>query len=96
MIGDQVLVKMLGREAKVTLPIQPLDLIGLSVRNPLRRRLAQPPVSQPGLALLAVAFAPAPEASLSYAQDLRRLQLAQLRRLDPVEEAQKLHHPQPL
>lgn len=96
MIGDQVLVEVLGGEALVALPIEPLDLLRIGVRNPLRRGLAEPPVEEPSLPLLAIALAPAPEGPLAHAEDLRRLQLAQLRRLDPVEEAQKLHHPQPL
>ena len=33
MMPDKVLVEMLGRETGVALPVKPLDLLGLGVRN---------------------------------------------------------------
>ena len=47
-----MLVEMLDREALVALAIEPLHLLRPVDRNPLARRLAEPPVDKAGLALL--------------------------------------------
>ena len=52
MVLDEMLVEMLDREALVTLAVEPLHLLGPVRRDPLARRLAEPPVDEPGLAFL--------------------------------------------
>src|SRR5271154_4848011 len=54
----QMLVEMLDGEALVALAIERLDFLRPVARNPLARparRLAEPPVQKPGLALLVIA-----------------------------------------
>ena len=52
MILNQMLVEVLDRKTLVALAIEPLHLFGPVDRNPLARRLAEPAVQKPGLALL--------------------------------------------
>jgi hypothetical protein len=51
-ILDEMLVEMLDREALVTLAIEALHVFRPIARNPPARRLAEPAVDKPGLALL--------------------------------------------
>src|SRR5271155_4860265 len=64
----QMLVEVLDREALVALAIEPLHLLGPVDRNPLARRLAEPPIDKPGLAFLLVAARPAPKRPLAHPQ----------------------------
>jgi hypothetical protein len=54
-ILHQMLVEVLDGDALIALAVKPLDLLGPIDRNPLARRLAEPPIQQPGFALLLVA-----------------------------------------
>ena len=92
----QMLVEVLDREALVALAIEPLHLLGPVDRNPLARRLAEPAVQEPGLAILLIAARPAPERPLAHPQKLRRLFLVQLRRFPAVQNVQKHRHAHPL
>ncbi len=71
----QLLVKMLHREPRVALLVQPehaQDLLGC---RPSARRLADPPIAQALRPLIAQPVAPAPERPLRDPQHLRRLAL---------------------
>ena len=81
-----MLVEMLDREALVTLAIEPLHLLGAIGRDPLARRLAEPPVDKAGLAFLLVTARPAPERPLAHPEQLGRLLLTELRRFPAVEK----------
>ena len=81
MILQQTLVEVLDREALVALAVERLHLLGAVARNPPARRLAEPLVQKPRLALLIVPVAPAPKCPLAHSKQLRRLLLIQLRRL---------------
>jgi len=54
---DEMLVEMLDRETLVALAVEPLHLFRPIARNPPARRLAEPAVDKPGLALLLMSFA---------------------------------------
>jgi hypothetical protein len=54
----QVLVEVLGSKSLIALPVEPLDFLDLSGRNPPRGRLAEPAVQQTSLTLLFIAPAP--------------------------------------
>jgi hypothetical protein len=92
----QMLVEVLDREALVTLAIKRLHLLRPIDRNPLARRLAEPPVDKPGLALLVVAVRPSPERPLAHSQKLGGFTLVELRRFPPVQNIQKHRHAHPL
>ena len=81
-----MLVEMLDRETLVALAIKPLHFLRPVDRNPLARRLAEPPVDEPGLAFLLVAARPAPECPLAHPEQLRRLLLIELRRFPAVQK----------
>src|SRR6266404_1616399 len=88
---EQLLMKVLHREAAVRLAIQaqhPLDL--LDRRTPARR-LAQPTVRQPRRAFVAQPVPPTPKRALADPQHLRRLSLAQLTLLVPIEQCLEPH-----
>ena len=61
MVPHQMLVEMLDREALVALAVKPLHFLGPVRRDPLARRLAEPPVDEAGLAFLLVAPRPGPD-----------------------------------
>ena len=44
---NQVLVEVLGREARELVPVQALDLVRLRVRNPVRRHSPKPAIPKP-------------------------------------------------
>src|SRR5277367_5902594 len=92
MVLDEMLVERLDREALVTLAVEPLHLLGPVNRNPLARRLAEPAVDEPGLALLLIAPRPAPDRPLTHPEQLRRLLLIELRRFPAVKKSQKPRH----
>jgi|SRR5665213_2957812 len=50
-VRDQMLVKVLDRKTLVALAVEPLHLLRPVDRNPLARRLAEPAVQKPGLAV---------------------------------------------
>ena len=50
-----MLVEMLDRETLVALAVKPFHLFRPIARDPFARRLAEPPVDEPGLAFLLVA-----------------------------------------
>ena len=78
MLGDQLLVEMLGREVPVA-RLEQLQNPGHRVhRRPPRRDPPKAPVVQPLGPLGLVAVPPAPERPLRNAQNLRRLDLAQV------------------
>ena len=91
-----MLVKMLGREARIALAIKRLDLVLPIDRNPLARRLAEPPVQQPRLAVVLEPLPPTPKRPLANPKQLRRLHLIELRRLVAAQNVQKPHHPHTL
>ena len=96
MLRDQMLVKMLGREALITLAIQSLDLVRAINRNPLARRLAKPTVQQTSLAVVLKALTPATKRPLINAEQFRSFHLIEFRRLIATQNAQKPHHTNPL
>jgi hypothetical protein len=51
-ILDEMLVEMLDRKTLVALAVEPLHFLRPVRRNPPARRLAEPAVQKPGLALL--------------------------------------------
>ena len=59
-------------------------------RNPPARRLAEPPVDEPGLAVLLVSPRPAPERPLAHPEQLGRLRLVELRRFPAVKKLKNL------
>ena len=65
-----MLEEVLDGEALVAFAIKRLHLLRPIDRNPLARRLAEPPVKKPRLALLVVAVPPAPERPLAHSQKL--------------------------
>ena len=81
-----MLVEMLDRETLVALAIKPLHFLRPVDRNPLARRLAEPPVDEPGLAFVLVAARPAPECPLAHPEQLRRLLRIELRRFPAVQK----------
>jgi hypothetical protein len=91
-LRHQMLVKMLGREALITLAIQSFDLMFAINRNPLARRLAEPTIQQTRLAVVLKALTPTAKRPLVDAQQLRRFQLIELRRLVAAQNVQKPHH----
>src|SRR5271166_6433673 len=88
----QMLVKMLGGEAQVTLAIQSLDLIRAIDRNPLARRFAEPTIQKPGLAVVLKPLTPTSKRPLVDTKQLRCLHLVELRRLIAAQNVQKPHH----
>ena len=96
MTANEMLVKMLGREAGVALPIKPPDLISLLLGNRPAGEPPEPPVQQPVLPLLLEPSRPAPERALAHSQQLGRFHLAQLRRIPAAQHVAKLQHPQAL
>lgn len=95
-ILNQMLMEMLGREALVAAAVQGFDLRLPVKRNPLARRLAKPAVKKARLAVLLITNRPAPERPLAHPQQLRRLQLTELRRLKAAKHAHELDHPHTL
>ncbi len=57
---------------------------------------ATPPVQKPGIAMLDVVVAPAPEGALPDPQRLRRIHLADLRRFVAAQNIPETHHPHTL
>ena len=96
MVPHQVLVEMLGGEARVALPIEPPDLVGLVLRHRPARATPETPVQQPVLALLLEPPRPAPDRALAHPNDLRRLKLAQPASLPARQHVTKLQHPHTL
>jgi hypothetical protein len=68
MVLHQMLVEVLDGEALIALATEPLHLLGPVDRNTPARRLAEPAVQEPGLALLLVTARPAPERPLAHPQ----------------------------
>ena len=64
----QMLMKMLGRETRVTRAIQRLHLIAPVRRNPLARGLTQPPIKLASFALILKTLTPAPHRPLANPQ----------------------------
>src|SRR5215218_1317888 len=95
-LAEQVLVEVLRREPSVALAIQPFHLLQRRVRNRPARPAAQSAVHQAGFPGLLEPPAPATECPLAHAQQLRRLQLAQLCALPAAQHVSKLQHPQTL
>ena len=73
---DQLLVKVLHREAAVHLLVKRPGPGQLALRRTTRRRLADPTIQQPILAILSKPVPPATERPLAHTQHLRRFQLA--------------------
>ena len=93
MLGDQLLVEMLGREVPVA-RLEQLQNPGHRVhRRPPRRDPPKAPVVQP---LGLVAVPPAPERPLRNAQNLRRLDLAQVTPITASINILELHQSQSL
>jgi len=95
-VARQMLVKMLGREARIPRLVKRLHLSLAIGRNTLARRLAEPAVQQARLARFLEAVAPAPKRPLPNPQQLRRFHLTELRRLVTAQNVQKPHHPHTL
>src|SRR6202167_2533066 len=91
-----MLVEVLDRKTLVALAVKPLHFLRPIARTPLARRLAEPPVDEPGLAFLLVATRPTPECRLAHPERLRRLLLIELRRFPAVQKIQKHRHAHPL
>ena len=88
----QMLVKVLGGEAPVTLAIQSLDLVRAIDRNPLARRLAEPTIQKPRLAVALKPLTPTSKRPLIDPKQLRCLHLVELRRLVAAQNVKKPHH----
>src|SRR5208337_2080944 len=88
----QMLVKVLGGEAPVTLAIQSLDLVRAIDRNPLARRLAEPTIQKPRLAVVLKPLTPTSKRPLIDPKQLRCLHLVKLRRLVAAQNVKKPHH----
>ena len=86
MILNQALVEVLDRKTLVALAVKPFHLFRPIARDPLARRLAEPPVDEPGLAFVLVAARPAPECPLAHPEQLRRLLRIELRRFPAVQK----------
>ena len=95
-ILHQMLMEVLDGETLVALAIERLHLLGPVDRNPLARRLAEPLVQKPRLALLIAPVAPAPKRPLAHPKQLRRLLLIQLRQFPAALDVQKHRHAHPL
>ena len=96
MLGDQLLVEMLGREVPVA-RLEQLQNPGHRVhRRPPRRDPPKAPVVQPLGPLGLVAVPPAPERPLRNAQNLRRLDLAQVTPITASINILELHQSQSL
>jgi hypothetical protein len=93
---DQLLVKMLGREAVIAFAIQSLHLMLPVDRNPLARRLAQPPIQKPGFAVVFEPLSPTAKRPFIDPKQFRRFELVQLRRLVAAQYAPELDHTNPL
>jgi hypothetical protein len=91
-----MLVEVLDGEALVALAIRRLHFFRPIDRNLLARRLAEPPVKKPRLALLVAAVPPAPERPLAHSQKLGCFTLVELRRFPPLQNIQKHRHAHPL
>jgi hypothetical protein len=91
-VPNQVLVEMPRGEALIARPIQVLDLLAPVHRHPPARRLADPAIQQARLAFFFVAPAPTAETPLTDAQQLRRLNLGQRRRLPAAKNVHELQH----
>ncbi len=88
----EMLVEMLGPEARVAMPVERLHLVLPFRRNPLARRLAQPPVQESRLPILLVAVPPAPERPIADAKQTRGILLTELRPFPTVKDVQKPRH----
>src|SRR6516162_6440265 len=87
-----MLVKVLGREALVSLPVELPDPFRFRLWHPLRRWLAKPTIGQPALALLPVTAPPSPERAFRHPQQSRSLQLAQPTFLPTSENVPEFQH----
>jgi hypothetical protein len=76
-----MLVEVLDGEALVALAVERLHLLRPIARNPLARRLAEPPVQQSRLALFLITARPSPKRPNVDPEQFGRLLLVQLRRL---------------
>ena len=65
MIALQMVVKMLGREARVARPIKPLDFSLPIDGDPFARGFAKASVQKPRFAIVLISLAPAPERALA-------------------------------
>ena len=65
MTPDKALVEVFGREAGVALPVKPLDLLGLVVRNRPAGAPPQAPVQKPVFAFLLKPPGPPPKCPLA-------------------------------
>ena len=61
MLLDEMLVEVPDRKTLVALAVEPLHFFRPIARDPPARRLAEPAIQKPGLALLLVTARPAPE-----------------------------------
>jgi hypothetical protein len=95
-VPHQMLVEVLDRKTLVALAIKPLHLLSPVRRDPPARRLAEPTVQKPDLAILLITARPAPEGPLAHSEQRRRLFLIQLRRFPAVQKIQKHRHAHPL
>ena len=90
MVLHQMLVEVLDREALVARAVKPLHLLRPIRRDPLARRLAEPPVDKAALALLLIGPPPAPEGPLAHPEQLGRLFRIELRRFPAVQKVQNI------
>ena len=91
-VANPVLVKMLHVPAPIDRPIELQHPVNLCRRDPLRRRLPQPPVDQPRLALLLEPIAVAAKLPLRHPQQLARLQHRQFPPFPTAQNIPKLQH----
>src|SRR6516165_3650644 len=87
-----MLVKVLGREALVSLPVELPDPFRFRLWHSLPRWLAKPTIGQPALALLPVTAPPPPERAFRDSEQFRRLQLAQPTFLPTSENVPEFQH----
>jgi len=84
-----MLVEVRGPKARVALPRKRLRLLLAVHRNPLARRLAEPPVQQASLALLIVPVAPASKRPLAHPNQFGCLLLVSSADSQTTQNAQK-------
>jgi hypothetical protein len=92
----QLLVKVLGGESPIAHPVERLHLALAVHRNPLARRLAEPPIQQSGFSVVLEANSPSSKRPLPDPKQLRSFQLSEFRGFVTTQNILELDHTNPL
>jgi hypothetical protein len=95
-LAHQMLVEVLGGEAGIAGPIQADHVLRVGRGRAVARRPSQPAVLQALGAALLIPLAPAAERPLADAEQLGRLELAELASVETLVNAEELHLPDAL